>query len=289
MGISRRLAQPLALTALFAVTACERGDDQMEWARAALERNGQIEIVATDEGARTFTVRDKATGTLRMVSVDEIAAAPAGEALATSPALAAATSNDADVPTGAASSADASAAVTGDENASATNAPREPTATAEPAAEAQPVEASAGERIIASGPGYSIKAAGSAPAASAPAAPTAETNVAAAAERRHEPLVCQGARFLRIDGRTIAFEGDGVRAEDGCEIHITNSRITASGVGVAARAANVHITNSTVTGQSGSVLATDNAQVYAQSSRFDGAVRRLAGAVIHDSGNNVWQ
>jgi len=38
---------------------------------------------------------------------------------------------------------------------------------------------------------------------------------------------CQGARFLRIDSRNLEFQGDAISAEDGCEIHITNSRIAA--------------------------------------------------------------
>jgi hypothetical protein len=107
-------------------------------------------------------------------------------------------------------------------------------------------------------------------------------------ERRYEPLVCQGARMLHIDGRNISFEGDAIRAEEGCELHITNSRISAAGVGLAARNANVHINNSTVSGQGGAIQASGNTQIYARSSRFSGMVRRIDGAVLHDQGDNVW-
>jgi hypothetical protein len=36
------------------------------------------------------------------------------------------------------------------------------------------------------------------------------------------------------------------------------------------------------------VDASDGAQVYAETSTFKGAARRLGGAAIHDLGNNDW-
>ena len=77
-------------------------------------------------------------------------------------------------------------------------------------------------------------------------------------------------------------------AEDGCEIHITNSHIIAKGVGVSARSANVHIDNSQIEGDSASIDASDGAQVYASSSRFKGLSRRLDDSSFHDLGGNVW-
>ena len=77
-------------------------------------------------------------------------------------------------------------------------------------------------------------------------------------------------------------------AEDGCEIHITNSHITAKGVGVSARNANVHIENSQIEGDAGSIDASEGAQVYAASSTFKGLRRRLDNASFHDLGGNVW-
>jgi hypothetical protein len=109
-----------------------------------------------------------------------------------------------------------------------------------------------------------------------------------AVERRDEPIVCQGVRFLRIDNRNLEFSGDAISAEDGCEIHITNSRIAAQGVGVSARAANVHIENSSIEGQSGSLFASDGAQVYAEASHFRGLSRGLTTETLHDLGGNVW-
>ena len=77
-------------------------------------------------------------------------------------------------------------------------------------------------------------------------------------------------------------------AEDGCELHITNSHISAKGIGVLARAANVHIANSEIEGDSGAIDASDGAQVYAEASTFKGLTRRLARSAFHDLGGNVW-
>jgi hypothetical protein len=79
-----------------------------------------------------------------------------------------------------------------------------------------------------------------------------------------------------------------VTAEDGCEIHITNSHISATGIGVSARAANVHIDNSLIEGETASIDASNGAQVYASSSRFRGLSRHLDTAAFHDLGGNIW-
>jgi hypothetical protein len=140
-------------------------------------------------------------------------------------------------------------------------------------------------RVLESGPGYTITAA----QAAAPAtARMRESASSAPLERRHEPIVCQGSRLLHIDNRNLVFDGDAVSALDGCEIHITNSHISARGVGVAARAANVHIDNSQIEGEQASIDASDGAQVYAASSRFKGLSRRLDTAAVHDLGGNNW-
>ena len=110
----------------------------------------------------------------------------------------------------------------------------------------------------------------------------------AAVERRREPIVCQGERMLHIDNRNLEFDGDAVSAQDGCEIHITNSHISATGVGVLARNANVHIDNSLIEGDAGSIDASEGAQVYAASSHFRGMSRRLDSSAFHDQGGNIW-
>ena len=141
--------------------------------------------------------------------------------------------------------------------------------------------------MLKEGPGYTIKAATTAaPAAGGRVRDSPVTS--AAVERRHEPIVCQGSRLLHIDNRNLEFDGDAVSAQDGCEIHITNSHISATGVGVTARHANVHIDNSLIEGDAASIDASDGAQVYAASSRFRGLSRRADTAAFHDLGGNIW-
>lgn len=147
-------------------------------------------------------------------------------------------------------------------------------------------KAISGGRVIAKGPGYSIVAAPGAANAAAPAGQTTVTD--APLEVLHEPIVCQGQRVLNIDNRDIRFEGNAITAEDGCELHITNSRISAGGIAIRARNASVHIENSEIVGRKASIDAAGGAQIYAEASTFKGAARRLGQAAIHDLGNNAW-
>ena len=85
----RALRAP-ACIALLTLAACARpGGDEMSWARAALERNVGIEVVAADPQSRTFTVRLKDTGELRVVRADQliagVSAPAAGAASAKTP------------------------------------------------------------------------------------------------------------------------------------------------------------------------------------------------------------
>jgi hypothetical protein len=242
--------------ALIGLAGCERSKhDDMSWAQGALERNADLQVLSVDRQARSFTVRLKSTGELRIVQANEVVGS---------------------VPSAPATASTAANAAAPEQAASPTPAPESAAASApESAAAPEPQPKSA--RSAASG---NARASGF--------APTDSVARGLAVERRDEPIVCQGARFLRIDGRNIEFEGDAISAEDGCEIHITNSRIAAKGVGVSARAANVHIENSSIEGQSGSILASDGAQVYAEASRFRGLSRGLTSETLHDLGGNVW-
>jgi hypothetical protein len=142
-----------------------------------------------------------------------------------------------------------------------------------------------GGRVVAKGPGYSIVAASPAPRSKA----AGETKVTdAPLETLHEPIVCQGQRVLHIDNRNIDFDGNAITAEDGCEVHITNSRISAAGIAIRARGASVHIENSEIDGAKASIDASGGAQIYAETSTFKGAARRVGQAAIHDLGNNNW-
>ncbi|MGH8220804.1 MAG: hypothetical protein ACREUT_19905 [Steroidobacteraceae bacterium] len=223
------------------------GAAQLDWARSALARNEALEVVSTDRADGTITVRVKSTGKLRRVRADEVIAAP--------PDLGSRRSRG---------------AIGLDSTAGA------PT----------------GGRVIASGPGYSIAAASpAAGSAGAGAEPESASDAGAArnlpVEHRHEPLVCQGAQLRQIDNRNLVFDGDAVRVENGCELHITNSSITAHGIGITARGASVHVDNSSIEGSGGAVDASDGAQVYARSSEFKGLIRRSDTAAFHDLGGNV--
>ena len=142
-------------------------------------------------------------------------------------------------------------------------------------------------RVIAKGPGYSIVA--TSPGSGSKASSSPETKVTdAPLQTLHQPIVCQGQRVLRIDNRNIRFDGNAITAEDGCELHIINSRISAGGIAILARDASVHIENSEIEGREASIDAAGGAQIYAETSTFKGAARRLGTAAIHDLGNNDW-
>lgn len=286
---------------LLTLSACAReSNDQMSWARAALERNGQVEVVAADQQSHSFTLRVKDTGELRVVRADQLIAQPPGAAVSAAGTAAAPS------PVAAAPAMAASAPAPAEPEPAQYGEAERPSAPEYAHAEA------AGGRLLESGPGYSIKAAGAAAVAARPAenqllesgpgysikagaaaapvaARTRDTSITnAALERRHEPIICQGERMLHIDNRNMQFDGDAVSAQDGCEIHITNSHITATGVGVQARAANVHIDNSLIEGDGGSLELSNGAQAYATSSHFKGLSRRLDTSSFHDLGGNIW-
>jgi hypothetical protein len=253
---------------------------QMQWARDALARNDSIEVVAEDPSSHTFTVRVKSSGELRMVHANQMIASSGALGTATDQPPAAA---------GAAASAPAAAAAAAPSAASAEPPPMPeppPPPAVQPSTLAPQTAAASAGRVLESGPGYTITAGSEAMASGARLRDANVTN--AAVERRHEPIVCQGARLVHIDNRNLIFDGDAVSAEDGCEIHITNSHISARGVGVSARHANVHIDNSIIEGGQASIDASEGAQVYAASSQFHGLSRRLDTAAFHDLGGNIW-
>src|SRR5687767_14344832 len=125
---------PWALALLLA--ACQQGGDEMSWARSALERNADLEIVAEDADARTFTVRNRKSGALEVVPVDQVAATP-------QPAAASATAAQPE-----STAAAPAAPIERDESATAGD-----TATAQPEEPAQPVDendpaARAGDEVM---------------------------------------------------------------------------------------------------------------------------------------------
>jgi len=304
-------------TTLLLLSGCDKlsGGNETEWARAALERNPNLTIIASDADAKTFTVQVKGSNELRVVRVDQLignvpsdGVAPTVSESAQTPAPAVADANPASE--AAEPATDATRERPADQVnarlASSTpqtglapgsmeikNAKGEVLAagdTANATAPASDTEAAAaGKNVLASGPGYSITA-GDASRGKRPLrlAEASELKPAVPVERRYEPMICQGNRLVHIDGRNLEFEGDAIAALDGCEIHITNSHIIAHGLGLSARAANVHIKNSVIEGDAGSVSASEGAKVYTQQSTFKGLSRRLDSATFTDLGGTTW-
>ncbi len=95
--------------------------------------------------------------------------------------------------------------------------------------------------------------------------------------------------MMHLDNRRIFVEGDAITALNGCELHITNSRIVASGTGVVVRDATVHITNSYIEGASGSYDAGIGAKLYIRGSTFNGVMHRDAFAQIQEQGGSQWR
>lgn len=288
-GIVRLLTALAVLAFAAACAKAPEADRELGWARAAIDRNEALEVVAVDRDARVFTVRRRDGGQLYTVSVDELVAGPA--ALMTAPESAASASEpvSGDAATVASTPTDAARSAVAAPVAESAAAPASPQASAldataldasETAQSAYTIERSDG-RVRVSGPGFSIMSAESA---------ANEIELAAArAPARDQPIICEGRRMMHIDGRTLDVEGDAVIARGGCDLHITNSRITATGVAVSATSAKVHVTNSTLEGGLRSLEISAGGKAYLRASTLDGVVQRLGDAEMHDLGGNEWQ
>ena len=283
----KRIALILAASSLLLISACAKQESvrEVDWAKAALARNPAVEIVATDETAGVFTVRDTSSGTQYKLRVDELVAGPPAPKMAqpVTPVAAPATP-DSSIP-----------------EESATPAEQEPQTTetvaaaghGEPLAEGPGYRISRGQPVAPpptmEGPGYSITRDEPVHAASAQqSTPNAEA-MASNVEKRTDPIICQGDRLMRIDGETMDFEGDAVIAEKGCDLYISNAKIRAGGVGIIARQARVHIVNSTIGGSRGSYEASEGAEIYVASSTFNGVGRRFDNATMNDLGGNEYK
>ena len=276
----------LISAALLVLTACQRGDDsansqQMAWAKDALERNPNLEIVATDVAAGVFTVRDRRTQEIQAVKLDELAAAPIAQLGAAAPAGESGNAPaDAD-PAGDVEAAAHEAGAPEDEAAGEAVAQSADDTTA--IASGSPTETGdytierAGGRVKVSGPGVSIVSGDTAPVYTAKGEP---------GQRTVDPIICEGQRMMHFDGRDIYVDGDAITVRGGCELYITNSRIVASSTGVVVRAGTVHIANSYVEGATASFDAANDSRLYLRGSTFQGVSRRNALAMIEDQGGN---
>jgi len=295
-----RLWTLLAASGLLFASACAKheGAREIDWAKAALARNPAFEIVATDESKGVFTVRDTVTGAVLTLRLDDLIAAPAPAQVAATPAETGAVAAAAPPPV---TEPVESSEVPGD--TAAPQALDQTTETVEvsraspgqPLAEgpgysiarAEPA-APASARATLEGPGYSISRGETEGQAENNASPAAPESVASNVQRRTDPIICQGNRLMRIDGDTLEFTGDAVIAEKGCDLYISNARISAGGVGIIARQARVHIVNSTIGGTRGSYEASDGAEIYVARSTFSGVGRRFDSASMTDLGGNSY-
>lgn len=289
-GISRRTSSlVLASSMLLVLAACQKAAEppmaqdsaQLDWARAALERNPNLEVVATDSQAGVFTVRDKASGNVLAVKMSELAAAPIAHLSASAPAATPAASTEPAAP-GSEPEASADAVLAEGEAEAETAAPTSATASAGAGAPTPPnytIERSdAGVKV--SGPGISIVSTGQRGTTSAKGE---------AGQRNVDPIICEGSRMVHLDNRRIFVEGDAITARAGCQLHITNSRIVASGTGVVVQDATVHITNSYIEGANGSFEAGVGAKMFVRDTTFSGITRRDSFAQITEQGGNQWR
>jgi len=280
-----RLVSPnvgLAIAAALALAACNRGEApkpeaaaakaptanaEISWARAALERNPDLEVVASDPQSGVFTVKNKSTGEIETIKASEIAAVSPAQLKAL---------NSVPAPEPAASPEES-------ETATAQNTTPARAEGSAPIPGATPsgytVERANGQ-VRVSGPGVSIVSSGSNASAD---------NQASGARRAVDPFICEGRRTLQLDNRDIYVDGDAITVRGGCELFLTNSHIVASGTGIIVQDATVHISNSTVEGANASFQADDRAKMYVRASTFAGVPRRTELAMVQDQGGNKWR
>lgn len=293
----------LSCIALAVLSACNREPDQsallptepveLTWARAALERNPRYEVLASDAQTRVFTVRDRSTGQVQTLNLNDLAAAPVAQLRAAPPVVAAAP--PAPEPAATTAAIPAAPPAPAATPAPATNVePPAPAASSaqvvdnSPAAAAERAQAAesnytidrSGGQLRVSGPGVSIVSSGKS---------TASGVSSAAGTRASEPIICEGKRLLKLDDRKIYVEGDAIIARGGCELYITNSSIVATGTGLIVEDAIVHVANSHIEGLNGSFNATDRAKMFVRTSTFQGVPRRAEFASVLDQGGNQWR
>ncbi|HEU4653023.1 MAG TPA: hypothetical protein VFS47_03505 [Steroidobacteraceae bacterium] len=247
-------ASTVGATAGFAADAPQ--GQQLTWAREALQRNPQLELLATDERKQVFTVRDKATGEVFVVALDQLAAIPVNQ-----------------LASGNVSEERAS----GDSSVDATTASAN---TNTPAGDTKPytIDRSGGQLRV-TGPGISVVSSG----------PNAAAADQSARNRASDPIICEGRRMMQLDSRDIYVDGDAITVRGGCELFITNSHIVATGTGVVVNDGIVHISNSYVEGAQGSFDAGDRAKVIVRGSTFQGLSKRDELAMVQDQGGNRWR
>jgi hypothetical protein len=257
----------------------------MDWARAALGRNPQLEVIAADDEARVFTVRDRQTGAIQAIKLDELAAAPISQlsarpAATPTPAEPAATSQVArsDTPPSESGSSLEQARSEASRAQVTPSSNEQPTSSDADGTAGYTIERSGGQ-IRVSGPGVSIVSAGGGQ----------QAHEGVSHSNSVEPIICEGKRMVHLDGRQIFVDGNAITVRGGCELYVTNSRVVATGTGIVVQDGTVHISNSHIEGEDGSFDANDQAKLFVRASTFQGISRRAEGAVVQDQGGNRWR
>ena len=298
MNTAARLVLLSGISAL--LVACSQGERvrEIDWAKAALARNPAYEILATDESAGVFTVRETATGSVRTLRLENLVAAPlpprsAFVAPAATPAPAAEPASSPETPVENSEPQTYSEPMLANQTPS--QVPGVRAGPGESVAEGPGYSITRGEArepaasVNLEGPGYSITRHESEKGSTTATGGAGAEAVAANVEKRTDPIICQGDRLMRIDGETIEFTGDAVIAEKGCDLYISNASISAGGVGITVRQARVHIVNSTIGGSRGSYEASEGAEIYVARSTFSGVGRRFDSATMNDLGGNEYK
>lgn len=285
-----RLISPgaaLAIAAALALAACDRGEApksepaaaapgnaQLSWARAALQRNPEIEVVASDPQTGVITVKYRGTGEIETVKASELVAVSPSQlqALKGQP-MTTAESDSGPGQEGRATSPQQTAQTPPPE--SGEGSPAAPGSTPS----GYKIERADGQ-VRVSGPGVSIVSSGSNASAD---------DRAGAGRRAVDPFICEGRRTLQLDNRDIYVDGDAITVRGGCELFLTNSHIVASGTGIVVQDGTVHISNSRVEGGNASFQAEDGAKLYVRGSTFQGVPRRGELAMVQDQGGNRWR
>ena len=251
-----------------------RNDAAFEWARDALTRNAQVELVASDPETQVFTLRNKQTGEVSAVKLSELAAAPSAQlastSVATQPVLSA-TPIEQPSPSQTAESTQTQASSTRSSDANPTSS------TTADSEGGYTIERSEGQ-VRVTGPGVSIVSSG--------AQGAADSNSLQASS---DPIICEGPRMLHFDNREFIVEGDAITVRGGCELYLTNSRVIATGTGIVVQDGTVHVSNSHVEGQEGSFDADNRAKIFVRGSTFRGLPRRTELAQVQDQGGNRWR
>ncbi len=255
-------------------SAPDEAASELKWARAALERNPELKVISVDKERNSIKVMIKASGETTNLTPGELAALPIGDLVALTNSVNAA--HDA----AASKVVEESIPVTPppENEAAATIAPPANSSASAPTATDYKIERQDG-RVRVSGPGMNIEATNS----------NGQPPALGGRQRFDEPIICEGPRMLHLDHRRLKIDGDAIIARGGCELHLTNSEISATGTAIVIQDATVHIGNSLVLGGAASFDAGPEAKLFMQNTRFTGTARRDAAAKITDQGGNFWR